>query len=443
MGPGGRRDDPGGTRRAHGRRRRNLRGIVVDPAPLRLDREYRWLWTGQAISGIGNQITRIALPYHVYVLTGSTLAIAALTFFQLAPTLLFALGAGSLADTMDRRRLLRFTQAGQAVGTAVLFLLALQPDPPLPALFGVAFVLASLSAVDQPTRGSTIPRLVAPERLAAAVSLNQLNVQGASVIGPAIGGILLATVGVAGAYLVDAVTFVAALVALAAMQPIPPLVAGRRPGIAAIREGLRFALRRRIILSTFVIDLNAMIFGRQTALLPVLALDVFRVGEVGIGLLAAAPAVGASVAAFLSGWISRVRRLGLAVIVAVATYALATLAFGLSTFAFPLALVFLAIQGAADIQSAVCRNLIVQFGTPDELRGRVISIHYLVVSGGPRIGDIQSAALASAIGVQAAVVAGGLACLAGTFVVARAFPELRNHRLTPGGREVTPAAVLP
>lgn len=418
-------DGPPGARRGRGA----LRGIVVDPAPLRLDRDYRWLWTGQAISGIGNQITRIALPYHVYVLTGSTLAIAALTFFQLVPTLLFALGAGSLADAVDRRLLLRVTQAGQAMGTGTLFLLALQPTPPLPALFAVAFLLASLAAVDQPTRGSTIPRLVPPERLASAISLNQLNVQGASVVGPAIGGVLLATVGVSGAYLVDMLTFGAALLALAVMSPIPPLAGGMRPGLAAIREGLRFALRRRVILSTFVIDLNAMVFGRQTALLPVLALDVFKVGEVGIGLLAAAPAVGASIAAFLSGWVSRVERLGLTVIVAVAVYGLATAAFGLSTFAFPLALACLAIQGAADIQSAVCRNLIVQFSTPDELRGRVISIHYLVVSGGPRVGDIQAAALASAIGAQAAVVAGGLACLVGTVVVARLFPELVNHRV--------------
>jgi len=417
--------DQSGTRR----RRAVLRGMVVDPAPLRLDRDYRWLWTGQAISGIGNQITRIALPYHVYILTGSTLAIAALVFVQLVPTLLFALGAGSLADAVDRRQLLRITQAGQAVGTGMLFVLALQPDPALPALFGVAFLLASLAAVDQPTRGSTIPRLVPSERLASAISLNQLNVQGASVIGPAIGGLLLATVGVSGAYLVDTLTFGAALLSLSMMSPIPPLVAGARPGLTAIREGLRFTLRRRVILSTFVIDLNAMIFGRQTALLPVLALDVFKVGEVGIGLLAAAPAVGAVIAAFLSGWISRVERLGLAVLMAVGAYALATLAFGLSTFAFPLALVFLAIQGAADIQSAVCRNLIVQLTTPDELRGRVISIHYLVVSGGPRVGDIQAAALASVVGAQAAVVAGGLACLVGTFIVVRRFPELVNHRV--------------
>ena len=414
---------------ARNRERGALRGIVVDPAPLRLDRDYRWLWAGQAVSGIGNQITRVALPYQVYVLTGSTLAIAALTFFQLVPTLVVALGAGSLADAVDRRRLLQVTQAGQAVGTGALFVLALQPAPPPVALFAVAFLLAALAAVDQPTRGSTIPRLVPPERLAAAISLNQLNVQGASVVGPAIGGVLLATVGVSGAYLVDTLTFGAALLALAAMSPIRPLAGGTRPGLAAIREGLRFTRRRRIVLSTFAIDLNAMIFGRQTALFPVLALDVFRVGEVGIGLLAAAPAVGASIAAFLSGWVSRVERLGLTVVFAVGVYALATVAFGLSTFAFPLALVFLAIQGAADIQSAVCRNLIVQFSTPDELRGRVISIHYLVVSGGPRVGDIQAAAVASVVGAQAAVVAGGLTCLAGTFVVARLFPELVNHRV--------------
>jgi MFS family permease len=410
-------------------RRAGLRRIVVDPAPLRLDHDYRWLWAGQVVSGMGTQITRIALPYQVYVLTGSTLAIAGLTLFQLVPTLLFALGAGSLADTVDRRKLLWVTQSGQAVGTAALVVLALQGNPPIIALFVVAFVLASFAAVDQPARGSAIPRLVPPERLASAISLNQLNVQTATVVGPAIGGVLLATVGVAGAYFVDVLSFGAALLALAMMSPIPPLVAGSRPGLEAIREGLRFALQRRVILASFVIDLNAMIFGRQTALLPVLALDVFHVGEVGIGLMAAAPALGASIAALLSGWIQRIDRLGRAVVIAVTVYGLATLAFGLSAPAFLLALAFLAVQGAADIQSAVCRNLIIQFATPDELRGRVTSIHFLVVSGGPRIGDIEAAAMATLIGAQGAVIVGALLCLAGTGAIARGLPELVRHRV--------------
>jgi MFS family permease len=406
-----------------------LRGILADTAPLRLDRDYRWLWSGQAINGIGSQITRIALPYQVYVLTGSTLAVAALTLAQLIPILVFALGAGSVADAVDRRRLLFVTQLGLLACSAALVALSLQPAPPLIGLFAVAFVAAGLSAVDQPARASSIPRLVPPERLPAAIALNQLNFQVGSVVGPAIGGLLIATVGLPGAYFADVLSFSASLVGVAAIAPLPPLGVVARPGLAAIREGLRFVRARRIILSTFVIDLNAMIFGMPTSLFPALALDVFKVGPGGLGLMAAAPAVGALLGALFSGWVPSVRRVGFAVIVAVAIWGAAITLFGLSTFSFPLALIFLAIAGAADVLSAVFRSTIVQLETPDELRGRVTSIHILVVTSGPRLGDIEAATVAAVVGSQLSVVSGGLLCLAGVAVVARRFPELAAHVL--------------
>jgi MFS family permease len=422
-------------------RGRQLRRVLLDTAPLRHDRDFRWLWAGQAINGIGTQITRIALPYQVYVLTGSTLAIAALTLFQLVPILVFALGAGSVADAVDRRRLLLVTQLGLLACSAALVGLSLLPTTPLLALFAVAFVGAGLSAIDQPARSSSIARLVPPERLPSAIALNQLNFQSASVIGPAIGGALIATVGLPGAYVADVLSFTASLVAVWAIAPLPPLAAVARPGLAAIREGLRFAMSRRVILSTFVIDLNAMIFGMPTSLFPALALDVFRVGPEGLGLLAAAPAAGAFLGALLSGWVSAVRRIGLAVIVAVAVWGVAIALFGLSVFSFPLALVFLAIAGAADVLSAVFRSTIVQLGTPDELRGRVTSIHILVVTSGPRLGDIEAATVAAVIGPQLSVVSGGLLCVAGVVVVARLFPELAAH--VSGSRVVTDERASP
>ncbi len=401
--------------------------MLVDVAPLRLDRDYRWMWAGQAVSGIGNQITRIALPYQVYVLTGSTLAIAGLTAVQLVPILVFVLGAGSLADAVDRRRLLLITQLGQAICSVALVGLALMAAPSLAAVFAVAFAASALSAIEQPARSSATPRLVPPERLPAAIALGQLNFQVGSVVGPAVGGVLIATVGLGGAYLVDVVTFAASLVAILAIAPLPPLGVVVRPGLEAVREGLRFAARRRVILSTFVIDLDAMVFGMPTALFPVLALDVFRTGPAGLGLLAAAPAVGAFLGALLSGWVSTVRRTGRAVVVAVIIWGLAIVAFGLSTFSFALALVFLAIAGAADVVSAVFRSTIVQLETPDELRGRVTAIHILAVTSGPRIGDIEAAGVAAFIGAQASVVSGGALCVLGVAAVVRAFPELMSH----------------
>lgn len=404
-----------------------VRRIFLDTAPLRSDRDYRWLWSGQVVSGMGNQITRIALPYQVYVLTGSTLAIGALSLVQLIPILVFALGAGSLADVVDRRRLLMATQVGSALCSLALIALALHGQPSVFALFAIAAVAAGLSAVDQPARASSIPRLVPPERLPAAIALNQLNFQIASIVGPAIGGLLIATVGLAGAYSVDLLSFLGSMVALLAIHPLPPLGAVTRPGLAAIKEGLRFARERRAILGSFVIDLDAMIFGMPMALFPVLALDVFKTGPAGFGLLAAAPAVGAFLGALLSGWVSRVQRIGRGILFAVAAWGLAITAFGLATFSFPLALVCLAAAGAADVFSAVFRSTLVQLETPDALRGRVTSIHTLVVTGGPRLGDIEASLVASLVSPQFAVVSGGVACVIGVWVVARRFPELAHH----------------
>jgi len=403
------------------------RGLIVDVSPLRYDRDFRLLWAGQLVSQVGTHITRVALPYQVYVQTGSTLAIAALTVFQLVPILLFSLGAGSLADAVDRRRLLVATQVGEAIATGALFVLALQPDPPLVGIFAAAFAVAALSTFDQPARSSAIPRLVPPERFPAAVALTHLTFNGAAVIGPAVGGVLLAVIGLAGVYFVDMLSYSATVIGALAIKPLPPIGAVARPGLAAIVEGLRYVLRHRLILSTFVIDMAAMVFARPIALYPVLALEVFRTGPAGVGLLAAAPAAGAFLAAVLSGWTTHLRRIGLGVVIAVALWGSSMILFGLSTFSFVLALGLLAVAGAADLVSTVLRNTIVQLETPDGLRGRVMSIHMLVTSAGPRIGDIQAATLASVIGTQPTVVLGGLLCLAGTTAVFRMFPELWRH----------------
>jgi MFS family permease len=418
--------------------RRRLQRVLLDVSPLRLDRDFRWLWAGQAINGIGSQMTRLALPYQVYVLTGSTLAIAALTLSQLIPILIFSLGAGSVADAVDRRRMLRITQVGQMACSAALAILAFQSSPSLVFLFLLAFASAAFASLDSPARTSAIPRLVARERLPAAIALGQLNFQIASVVGPTIAGILIATVGLPAAYLVDVASFSASLAALVAIRPLPPLAGAARPGLAAIAEGLRFAWQRRVILATYVIDLNAMIFGMPTSLFPALALDVFHAGPQGLGLLAAAPSVGALLGALLSGWVSSVRRVGLAVIVAVAVWGVAITLFGLSTFSFALALFFLAVAGAADVLSAVFRGTIVQLAAPDQLRGRIASIHILVVTSGPRIGDIEAAAVASVIGPQASVVSGGILCLIGLVGVVKLFPELGRHVHDP-----TPVAASP
>ncbi len=381
---------------------------------------------------MGTQITRLALPFQVYALTGSTLAIAGLTLFQLIPILIFALIGGAIADAVDRRRMLLVTQTGMALASLGLVAVSALESPPLIAIFALAFVSAGLASMEQPARTASVPRLVPPERLAAALALNQLNIQAAKIVGPAVAGLLLATVGLSGAYLVDALTFVASIGALLVMAAIPPIAGAVRPGLAAIREGLRFTLHRQVILASFVIDLSAMVFATPTALYPVLALDVFKVGPIGLGLMASAPAAGALLGAVFSGWVTRVVRVGRAVVAAVALWGVAIAGVGLlALVATPLAfigvLACLAVAGAADMVSAVMRTTIVQLEAPDELRGRVLSVHSLVVTAGPRIGDIQTSIMAAALGPGLALVVGGGLCLVGVAAVGRWLPELGRH----------------
>jgi MFS family permease len=409
--------------------RRRLRGIVLDPTPLRLDRDYRLLWTGQAISSTGRMITQVVLPYQVYVLTNDLLAVGFLSIVQLVPILAFSLGGGAVADSVDRRKLLLITQVTLMGCSVALVLLALTPAPPLAALYAVAFIAAGLAAVDQPARSSSIPRLVPPERMPAAISLNQAVFNASAIVGPAIGGIVLAAAGIAAAYVLDAITYLGAIAALLLMRPIPPARGATRASLGAIVEGLRFAARTRPLLATFLVDLNAMVFGSPRALFPALALEVFKVGPAGVGFMASAAGVGALVAALLSGWTGGVKRPGRAVLIAVAVWGLGIIAFGLSTFSFPLALLFLAIASGADVISAVLRSAMLQVLTPDPLRGRVSSIHVLVVTGGPRIGDVEATAVASVIGPAGSVVAGGVLTLMGLGLIHLGMPEFARLEL--------------
>jgi len=249
------------------------------------------------------------------------------------------------------------------------------------------------------------------------------------VVGPALAGVLIAITGVAAAFAFDVVTFLAAVVALLAIAPIPPSSGAARPGLRAIGEGLGFARARRIVLATFVIDLDAMVFGMPSSLFPQLALTVFNAGAAGYGLLTAAPALGALLGATMTGWTSRVRHPGRGIVVAVAAWGAAIVAFGLLTVSFPLALACLAIAGGADVMSAVLRGSIVQIETPDRLRGRLMSIHTLVVTSGPRLGDAEAAAVAAMAGPQFSVVSGGVLCLAGLLAVLRKFPQLLAYEM--------------
>lgn len=417
---------PGRLMRAGGA----IRGLAVDLTPLRISRGFRLLWTGQMISLTGRQITQVALPAQVFLLTHSSLDVGLIGLAQLFPILFFSIAGSPLADRLDRRKLILSTECMLAATSALLLLGALHGRPPLWYLYVVAAAQAAVSGLNSPARSAAIPNLVPKDRLPAALALNQVMFNTTVIAGPALAGLILAQLGVAWAYGVDVVTFGASITAAFLLGPlVPRLDAGRRPatGWEAIREGFAFVRRSSVLVSTFVIDLNAMIFGMPRALFPALALDTFHAGLGGLGLLYAAPGVGALIGALSAGWVGRVRHQGQAVLWSVAVWGAAITAFGLAGDRFVLALAMLAIGGGADVISAVFRSTILQLSVPDALRGRLSAIHLAVVTGGPRLGDLEAGAVGSAFTPEISVVSGGLACLAGVGVVALAFPALRRY----------------
>jgi MFS family permease len=400
--------------------------LLVDITPLRVSREFRLLYFGEIISFLGTQMTVVAAPYQVYLLTHSSLMVGLLGLASVLPLIAGSLIGGALADQYDRRSLLLVAQllvGATSLGLAVNAMLA---HPQVWVIFVLMALQQAFAGLDSPTRNAVTPKLVGAHNLPAAAALNQLLMQLGVVVGPAIGGVLLAKVSIASAYWVDTVTFGFAIVTLLMMQPIKPEGGGTKASIASIVEGLRFLKGRQALQGTFVIDINAMVFGMPRALFP--AIGTAFGGPAVVGLLYAAPGAGALVGAATSGWVSRVDRQGRATIIAVIAWGASIALFGL-THTLWLALAFLALAGAADVISAVFRNTILQLSVPDRLRGRLSSVHIAVVTGGPRLGDFESGVAAALTTPEFAVVSGGLACMLGALIIARAMPALTAWRL--------------
>jgi MFS family permease len=410
-------------------RRSRLRGLAIDLAPLRASRDFRLIWTGLLITSSGSQFTLVAVFVQVKELTGSAAAVGATGLAYLLGLVGGSLAAGAILDAWDRRRLLMTAQLGLACGTTILLAGALAGEPPLWIVYLGLVVLAAGSAIDGPTRSAMTPRLVGPSLVPAAQALNQVVWNAAALFGPALAGLVIAGWGFTLAYAIDLVSIACMLAAATWVRPMPPLEADHTDtGIRAIRDGFAFARRHRLIMSTFVIDLIAMIFGLPRALFPFLIVEQFHRAPEAIGLLFAAPAVGALLGALTSGWTGRVGRQGLAVIVSVAAWGAAITAFGWSGTWFWFGLAMLAAAGWADVISAIFRSTILQVSAPDRLRGRISGIHILVVTGGPRLGDVEAGLVARLVSPTFSVVSGGLACVIGAGLVALVYPELRGAR---------------
>jgi len=412
---------------------RRLRHLAVDVSPLHDSRQFRLLFTGQLISLIGRQITVVAVPYQVYVLTHSSFKVGLLGVVQLVPFILFSLIAGTIADQVDRRRLLLVTQVLLALTSFLFVLGAIWGHPPLLYLYGVAAAAAGISAVDQPARSAMIPNLVSRAQLASAVSLNFALFQLGMIAGPAIGGIVIARVGLPIAYTIDVLTFGAAIVAVFLLSPQVPIGRRPEPPLRAVLAGFAFLKRTPVITGGYAIDLNAMILSMPRALFPALALSVYHVGPSGLGLLYSAPGIGAIGGSALSGFVAHVRHPGRSVIYAVAGWGVAITLFGLATASIWLAVFFLVVAGAADAISAIARNVIQQRLAPDRLRGRLAAVYSMVVAGGPYLGDTRAGAVASVSSLEFANVAGGILCLLGCLAVRLAFPQMWRF----DAREVT------
>ena len=410
---------------------RLLRRIALDVSPLRESRDFRLLMIGQLISTLGTQVALVALPTQIFLLSHSAALVGLLGAFELGPMIVASLFGGAIVDRLDRRKVLIAAQLGIIVTASTLAVVTLHAQPPALVIMVIGGLLAGSSSLDAVTRSAIIPRVVPARRLRSALAFNYGTYQAAGIVGPAIGGLLIAVLGIGAGYLIDAGSCVAMAAAAFAISPQPPDRAVEHPPILrSIAEGLRFVRRTQVLAGSFAIDLVAMTFGWPRSMFAVLSLTVYHAGTKGTGLLFAALAVGGTLSVLTAGWIEHARRLGRIVIVVVLVWGAAIAGTGLVRSLGP-AMLLLAVAGFADGVSAVCRSSINQTVTPDALRGRMSATYNLVVTGGPRLGDIESGLMAGLTSATTSVVTGGIACILGAGLVMLVFPALDRFGLDP------------
>jgi MFS family permease len=409
-----------------------VRRLTIDLGPLRRYPAFRRLFIGQTVSTFGSEIAAVAAPFQLFQLTHSTLQVGLLSLCELFPFLTLTIVGGAIADAVDRRRLLFVTEillAFVAVGFAANASLA---HPRVWAIYVLVTLAMSIFSLGVAGMNSVIPRLVERHELAAANAIENVYGSTTNVAGPALGGVLIAVLGLRGAYLLDAGTFAASLWSVWRLPPLPPAHDAERPSLRTIAEGFRFVRSKKVLLGMFLADSNAMVFGMPRALFPALALHRFHGGAGILGLMYAAPYAGALVSSVLSGWMTHVRRQGLIVAIAAGLWGVAITAFGFAGSLW-LALLLLAAAGAADNVSAVLRGTILWTVTPDELRGRVSGIEFAQVAATPALGNVEAGLVASLTSLRFSIVSGGLACVAGTVLVALAVPAfIRYDARAPG-----------
>ncbi|MDK1472212.1 MFS transporter [Streptomyces sp. 549] len=418
-----------------------MRVRFLDTRPLRHSRPFRDLWIGTSVSQLGGQVANVAVLAQVWDLTGSPVGTGAIGLATGLPVVLFGLLGGTLADTVDRRALVRATTAGQLLAAAGLCAQSLAGNRNVLLLFALVAAMAGCGALGAPARRTLPVRLLPGDQLAAGLALTNVSFQAAMLAGPALAGLLIARWDLPAAYAVQAVAMAAAVLAVVRLPAVPPEGAGAAGGRRrARRGGWCVVLRRPTLRGTMLTDLSATLLAMPVALFPVVNEVRFGGDPRTLGLFLSAVAVGGITAGLLSGTVTRLRRAGLVQLVAAAVWGLALAGFGLAGPLW-LALSCLAAAGAADTVSVVTRNALVQRVTPDAFRGRVSSVEHVVGVAGPELGNLRGGLVASATSATFSLVTGGLAAALAVAAVAATHAPLRAHRAPPTGDEPTALGV--
>lgn len=392
----------------------------MDLRPLRRHRDYRSLYAAQLVSFLGSMVTYVALPYQMFKLTGSSLAVGLLGLAELLPLLITAFIGGALADTMDRRRLILITEVCLAVGSGVLALTALLDQPPVWSLYVIAGFMSAVNGLQRPSLDALTPRLVDSDEMPAVAALAAFRGSVGMIAGPALGGALLASTGLVATYIFDLLTYAFSFFAIWRIRAVLPPESEEGPSFKSVLEGFRYARSRQELIGTYVVDIVAMIFGMPLALFP--ALSETLGGPKALGLLYGAPAMGALLASLTSRWTPRVHRHGLAVMLAATVWGLAIIGFGFTGRLVP-AVALLALAGGADAVSGIFRMTLWNQTIPDAFRGRLAGIEMLSYMSGPLLGHVEAGAVAAAFGVRASVVSGGALCVLGVLVCGVLLPR--------------------
>ncbi|HEY1971792.1 MAG TPA: MFS transporter [Pseudonocardia sp.] len=410
-----------------------LRGALADTTPLRT-LDFRRLWTAGVVTSIGAQLTVVAVPVQIYNLTQSSRYVGLTGLFGLVPLLVFGLWGGAIADAVDRRTLLLVTGSGMGLISLALWGTAASGMHSVWLVLGLFAVQQGLFAVNQPTRSSVLPRILPLTQLPAANALNTTVVTFGALVGPMLAGALIPVIGLSTLYLIDAITILATIWATWRLPKLPPLDredgVHRTGGLREMFDGFRYVAGQKILLVSFLVDIIAMGFGMPRALFPEMAARTFHDppgGGIALGLLYAALGVGSMLGGLFSGWLHRIRRQGVAVILAICVWGLGVVGFGLF-HALWAAVLSLAVAGAADLVSAVFRSTMLQVVAPDDMRGRMQGVFMVVVAGGPRLADIWHGPVGASVGAGPTVVGGGIAVVLGVLLVSTLLPAFWRYR---------------